>query len=95
MLYVLNEKNVVVVSESIEKTTFFLSSIISLIKPFEWAYPIIYNLPEDCLVMINSPVPVVIGLVMNSKDVMNKIIPSSVNQDNLFIFMDQKLFYLE
>lgn len=63
--------------------------------PFTWVYPIIYNLPEDCLIMINSPIPIIIGLNMTSEFVMKNVIKTSENlNEKIFVFLDEKLLYL-
>ena len=61
-LNILQEKNIVFVSNDNEKLSAAISTFSCLIKPFQWPFPKIYNLPKDCLMMISSPIPVIIGL---------------------------------
>jgi DENN (AEX-3) domain len=38
----------------------------SLLKPFQWPYPSIYSLPEELLMILESPLPFIAG-IKNSK----------------------------
>lgn len=33
----------------------------SLLKPFKWPHPIIINLPENLIAILDSPIPILIG----------------------------------
>ena len=35
----------------------------SLLKPFKWPYPIIFNLPESLLPLLASPIPIIFGFI--------------------------------
>lgn len=47
-LSLLLEKTIIFVSKSKQKISEAMNTLLSLIKPFNWVYPIIYFLPEDC-----------------------------------------------
>ena len=38
----------------------------SLLKPFKWPYPIIFNLPESLLSLLASPIPMIFGFYITS-----------------------------
>lgn len=61
-LSVLLEKSIIIVSKSMNKISSVIGTLLSMIKPFNWVHPNIFDLPEDCYLMINSPLPVILGV---------------------------------
>lgn len=95
-LSVLMEKNIIFVSEKNSNLSKALAVFVNVIKPFKWLFPIIYNLPEDCIMMISSPIPVLIGINTNSSYVLEEIIPKTgavINNDSLYVFLDEELIH--
>lgn len=59
-----------------------------LIRPLEWTQQIIYNLPEQLLTMIQSPVPIIIGVNLPESD-FNSMGLSDNCENHLFVFLDR------
>ena len=55
------EKKLVFLSKNIHLLTATLSVIRSLIKPFKYPFPLIYNLPELLMVLCDAPGAALIG----------------------------------
>lgn len=62
LLSILREKSVVFISKDISLITAVIMTFVNLIKPFSWPFPSIFSLPESCVQMLDSPIPVLIGL---------------------------------
>lgn len=88
---IIHEKHVVFISEDINMSTGALSAFMSLMRPFKWSLPIIYNLPHELLPILGSPVPVLVGINQTTQFVLNKIIPEIENDDILYVFLDHGL----
>lgn len=43
-------------------TKYFRHFFHNLIQPIKWIHPVIYSLPESLLTLIESPVPIFVGL---------------------------------
>ena len=67
-LSVLLEKSIIIVSKNMNKISSVIGTLLSMIKPFNWVHPTIFDLPEDCYLMINSPLPVILGVQIISKE---------------------------
>lgn len=90
---IMQEMHVVFVSDSPSLTTAALCTFLALMRPFRWPLPIIFNLPEDLLPMLGSPVPVLVGLNRSSQYVISQIIPKTENSDIIYVFLDHGLIY--
>ncbi len=98
LLSVIYEKNVVFVSTSPFEITAAISTFISLLRPFKWSYPVIYNIPGDCLEILGSPIPVLVGLNLPAKKVLEYVIPTHgklVHKESVYVFLDQNLIYYD
>ena len=92
------EKTLIIVSTSKYNISFLISILLSFLKPFNWVFPVIYNLPENCLDMLFSPIPIICGINKNSNYVINQIIPNyKVNNKIGFIvyFFDENFFFFD
>lgn len=58
----LQEIPLVFISERLNLLTATIHFFHNLIYPFQWTSPIIYNVPEYLLTMLESPVPIITGL---------------------------------
>lgn len=68
-----------------------MQALISLIRPFDWCFAAIYALPENCLEMLSSPMPVICGVKCSSEYAKSKIIPEYApitSKDILYYFVD-------
>ena len=98
---IFNEKSLVFVSENLFLISACISTFLALIRPLKWPFPIIYSLPEDCLLMLGSPIPVIVGLNLPSFHVVNDILPEfqsvseNNNSNNVYVFLDNGLFYYD
>jgi hypothetical protein len=71
-----------------------LATINAILKPFKFCFPQIYSLPSDCLLMLESPVPVQIGLRMSCQEFFEKgaktHLPKIKDNDQIiFLFLDE------
>jgi hypothetical protein len=95
------EKTVVFVSEDMSSLSACISAFVCLMKPFKWPFPIIYSLPEDCLVMLGSPIPLLVGMNLPADVVINEVIPEHEKKtradanSNIYVFIDQNLFFYD
>ena len=97
-LSIIHEKNVIFVSKKNFRISCAISTFLNLLKPFNWEFPVIYNLPDDCLSMLGSPIPLIIGLKNSSQNVLSHFIPKFTddsNSSNVFVFIDEKLIYYD
>lgn len=58
----LNEFSLVVVSLDRSFICGALASFLALLQPLQWSFPVVYNLPQEFLHLLESPVPLVAGL---------------------------------
>ena len=90
------EKKIVFISENKHSLCSAIATFNSLIKPFRWTYPVIYNLPEDCIPILQSPIPVQIGLNVSAKTFLSQIGPQNFKDLKtqtaaMFVFLDESL----
>lgn len=84
------EKTIIFVSEDRHLLGLTVQYFSTLIRPLDWPFPVIYSLPENCLQILGSPLPVIAGLLQPGERVMNDILPeySSMTKDTIFMFLD-------
>jgi hypothetical protein len=98
---ILLENTVVFVSEDFSNLSACISSFLSLIRPFKWSFPVIYSLPKDCLDMLGSPIPLLVGLNLPAEKVMRDILRSddkktrTDSSSNIYVFVDHNLFHYD
>lgn len=63
---ILLENSVVFVSENLGLLTSTMMTFLNLINPFKWHYPIVFNLPHDLMQILESPIPILVGINRNS-----------------------------
>lgn len=90
------EKSVVFVSEHLSLISAALATFNSLLRPFKWSFPIIYSLPEECLLMLESPLPLQVGINMSSHKFLSKVAPAhlpKLTSDSapVIVLLDQSL----
>jgi hypothetical protein len=90
------EKKIVFVSENNHSLSSAVATFTALIRPFRWTFPVIYNLPEDCLPILQSPIPVQIGLKSSAKKFLSEIIPRYFGDfrsqtETLFVLLDESI----
>ena len=67
LIRVLTEQNVIFVTDNIQQLTALVLGMYYLILPFKWPFIVIPNLPLDLIEVIESPVPFMIGLLVDKK----------------------------
>jgi hypothetical protein len=87
------ERSVIFISEFQERLSGAIASFNSMAEPFIWTFPTIYSLPEECLTMFQSPVPIQVGLKIASKEFLKRIGPQyygdlTAQKDTVFVFLD-------
>jgi hypothetical protein len=98
---ILLEQTVVFVSENMSNISACISLFVSLLRPFKWPFPIIYSLPEDCLVMLGSPIPLLVGINLPAETVIHDILPEHDKKtradanSNIYVFIDHGLFFYD
>lgn len=92
ILAITQEKSVIFVSNHMDVLTSTIMAFINLINPFKWPFPSIYSLPESCLQILGSPIPILIGIKQTYKYVLKHILPeinlSSNGGQNIIVFID-------
>jgi hypothetical protein len=93
---ILLEKTIVLVSENLHSLSSAIATLNTLIRPFRWSFPIIYSLPKECMLMLEAPVPVLIGLNLSSHQFLKEIAPVHFkdikkNKDKIFLLLDDQL----
>ena len=66
--------------------------MLSLIKPLNWCFPAIYSLPENCLEMLSSPMPIICGLNCSADYAKHHIISEHApvtSKDIIYAFIDE------
>jgi hypothetical protein len=90
------EKKVVFISENKHTLSSAIATFNSMIKPFRWGFPVVYNLPKDCIPVLQSPIPVQIGINVSTKHFLSKIGPQNFKDlksetETIFVFLDDSL----
>lgn len=97
----IHEHSIIFVSEKLSTISSCINTFLTLIKPFQWQFPRIYSLPEDCLLMLNSPIPIISGLNLSCENVLSDIIPefestkNGGSSSNLYVFLDQGIYHYD
>lgn len=64
--------------------------MVSLLKPFSWCNPIIYCIPEANFPIVNSPVPIVAGVLLSRAAFEAQVVAHFMPTDNfVFVFLDE------
>ena len=70
-----------------------------MIKPLNWAFPAIYSLPENCLEMLASPLPIISGIKCSYEYSKSNILPRYTtapgSQDTIFVFLDHDYVFAQ
>jgi len=61
----LMERSILVLGNSQEEVTACTSTLLEILKPFEWVCTFIPSLPRSLMDFLNSPVPFIVGLVVS------------------------------
>ena len=87
------ERTLIFVSESRRLLGNAIQFFTSIISPLNWPFPVIYSLPENCLEILSSPVPLISGLLAPGKKVINEIVPeyASMTKDIIYVFLDHQV----
>lgn len=94
-LCILLEKTVIFVSRKKSKISNAINTFLCTIKPFSWVHPFVSFLPADCSVIVNSPLPMIIGIHMDSKQVFEKVLSKmDSTDDKIVVFLDEQVYYL-
>ena len=85
LIRVLTEQNFIFFSDNIQQLTALVLGIYYLILPFKWPFIVIPNLPLDLIEVIESPVPFLIGLLVDKKKMRKYINSNNINANILYI----------
>ena len=94
---IVSERTLVFISRKQKKISRSISTILGLLRPFHWVFPLIYSLPRDCLEMLASPVPLIAGVQNDAKSFMIDFesrlecgnSKSMLNKTTVFVFLDE------
>ena len=89
LMALLLENPIVFVSENLGLLTSTLMTFLSLISPFKWHYPVVSNLPQDLMQILESPVPILVGI--NKKRNFVKDLAQKYNHI-IFVSLDNDVF---
>lgn len=89
---ILHERTVIFVSEERRVIGQAIQFFSSMIQPLNWPYPVIYSMPENCLEILASPVPLIAGLLAPGKKIMNQIVPeyAAISRDIVYVLLDDR-----
>lgn len=89
---ILHERTVIFVSEERRLIGLAIQLFSSIIQPLNWPYPVIYSMPENCLDILGSPVPLIAGLLGPSKKVMDQIVPeyAAISRETIYVLLDDR-----
>ena len=65
-------------------------TLFALIKPLKWPHPSIFNLPFSLLPMLESPVPIIMGLNESMNFVLNNEYEKQYS-NFIFVFLDHNI----
>lgn len=82
------EKTLVVFSENLALLTSTLMTFICLLKPFKWPYPMVFNIPENLLEFLDSPVPILIGINQGKKFFIERKL-EKMHKECIFVNLDE------
>ena len=66
-LTILLERSIVFFSKNIALLTATIVTFLTLIKPFEWPNPLIFNIPNEYMAIFESPVPFICGKLIKKR----------------------------
>ncbi|KRX08029.1 hypothetical protein PPERSA_06207 [Pseudocohnilembus persalinus] len=87
-LYILCENQVVFISQNEALLSSTLLLFHSLLKPFKWPHPVIFNLPHEFMHLLDSPIPILLGLNKNIDQVYEEQL-SEKHPNCVFILLDE------
>ncbi|CAD8126834.1 unnamed protein product [Paramecium sonneborni] len=87
-LAMISEISIIFVCEKGNILTSIIHFFHHLVRPLEWTHGIIYNVPEQLTTMIQSPVPIIIGVNLIESD-FNTLGLSENCENHLFVFLDR------
>lgn len=84
------ERTVIFVSENRRLLGQAVQYFTASISPLSWPFPVIYSLPDSCREILNSPVPLIAGLLVPYKKLVNEIVPeyAAAGKDLVFVLLD-------
>ncbi|CAD8113842.1 unnamed protein product [Paramecium primaurelia] len=87
-LAMISEISIIFVCEKSNILTSIIHFFHHIVRPLEWTQGIIYNVPEQLLTMIQSPVPIIIGVNLTESD-FNLMSLADNCENHLFVFLDR------
>lgn len=89
--FLLLEKTIILISEDMAQLTASVTTLVSLLKPFSWTYPMIASLPRSLYELLNSPVPIIVGLNMSREYFHSKQYSKISSTNNMvFVFLKEE-----
>ncbi|EGR32985.1 hypothetical protein IMG5_064390, partial [Ichthyophthirius multifiliis] len=89
-LSLLLEQSIVFVSNNSALLSSTVLLFHSLLKPFLWPHPLIINLPNNFMHVLDIPIPVLVGLNKDKSFVFEKKL-DLVHENCLFVLLDEKV----
>lgn len=81
-LSILLEKTIIVVSLKPFINTGLLTLLRCSMSPFDWQFPSIYNISEECISMLSSPVPILVGIRATGKEFVDLLEKNQIKTTN-------------
>jgi len=88
MIRILVEQSFIFISKDIENLTLNVLGFSFLILPFQWPFILIPNLPFEMMEVLESPVPIIIGII-GGEEMVDKIKANSGIYSNI-IYITEK-----
>lgn len=89
VIRILLDQSFIIISESIEKFTFFSMGLINIIKPFYWPYTFIPYLQNNLKQFVESPVPYIIGIHGDKGLFTNYLKDHNISSNLIFLDFDK------
>ena len=89
-LAILSEQSIVFVSENSALLTCTLLVFHGLLKPFKFPHPLIFNVPEHILHILDSPFPILVGINKNKEYVVDNQLAEQ-HPNCSFILLDNNI----
>lgn len=69
-----------------------LLTLVGLMKPFKWPYPIVFSLHLDMSELVSSPTPIIVGLNKEQKSLGKLFEANSLRDDAIFLDIDKGVY---
>ena len=88
LMSILAEKNIFFISHLQSKISSAISLFTYMIKPYLWTFPIIYSVPKLLLDLIESPIPLIAGIMLDYMKIKTILETFKNHKNSIYVFLD-------